>query len=286
MGSLVSAGLGAAALAKRFGSVSGTARALTLTTGAASLISQIYYSVSSGAPLLPGVMGPWRPPQWAGGPALTVSVEDPNTRVKTVYVFDGIIRAHHEQRSVITLNPVQTGAAISDHAYAIPARLDVEIAMSDAMQSFDVSQWNDGPSRSVSAYQTLVALQKNRTVVQVATRLRQYDQMLVSDVRAEETKETAFALKARVCFTEIIRASVEVTSSSIKWDVADSALPQVTGQTVGGQAQVSPVPASVQGQNATAKLTGSGPLAAVKRSISGAGNWSSVSAGILGSVLR
>jgi hypothetical protein len=217
--------------------------------------------------LNPGTAGPWRPPQWSQTPGLFIAVSDAQNGEQTFYVFDGALRAEHEQHSVITLNPVQTGAAISDHAYTVPARLVVEIAMSDAMQSFIVGQWSDGPSKSASAYQTLVALQRQRQVLQVATRLRQYDQMLISEVRTEETVGTRFALKAIVTFTEIITASVESTSSGVSFDPA---LPQTTGQTVTGQVRVSPVPENVQAQNSVV-----GPLAQSSSTVPGAGKWSS-----------
>ena len=92
--------------------------------------------------------GPWRPPQWgahsAASPPVTFLVT--SNGQQTVYAFDGIIRAEHEQHTEITKNPVQTGAAISDHAYVVPPRLTVEIRMSDAMTSWKPGQWADSPS--------------------------------------------------------------------------------------------------------------------------------------------
>lgn len=254
-------------------------RVSPISSRVASALSRIYYSTVAPQIAKPGVAGPFRPPQWGQAALFTVSLTDAKTGKQTVYIFDGVLRAEHEQHSVITLNPVQTGAAIADHAYVVPARLVVEIAMSDAMQSYDLGQWADGPSRSVSAYQTFVALQKQRQVLQVATRLRQYDKMLVAEVRAQEDQKTRYGLRAMVVFIEILTASVEATSSSISFPSADSALPQTTGQTLGGQVPTSPVPAVIQSQNSMSQILKDGSqLGRLASAIPGAGRWSSTSA--------
>ena len=198
----------------------------------------------------------WRPPQWTSSnttagstPPLTLTATDPSTGQQTAYVFDGIIRAEHDQQTVITLNPVQTGAAITDNAYIVPPRLVVEIAMSDSMQSYTAEQFAGAPSRSVSAYQTLQSLQAALSVMSIATRLRQYSNMMIADLRADETDRTKFALKASVTFQQIITAQVDITSLTVGNDFGDSAIPQSTDQTSTGQVQTLPVPASIQSQN-------------------------------------
>ncbi|HXR75138.1 MAG TPA: hypothetical protein VN737_04125 [Bryobacteraceae bacterium] len=232
----------------------------------ASILSGIRFTVNTSQDLEDSA-GIWRPPQWARGiPAIAITATDPVTKAQTAYVFDAVIRAEHEQRTAVTLNPVQTGAAISDHAYTIPASLVLEIAMSDAMQSFTMGQWADGPSKSVSAYQKLISLQKQRLPLQVSTRLRSYSNMMITGVHAEEDHETASALKATVTFQEILTATVITADSSS----SDSALPQTTNQTVVGQIQAQAVPQSVQAQNSTAGQS--------LPSIPGAGSWSSTSA--------
>jgi hypothetical protein len=245
-------------------------------TTLASLVGRIYYSTQSPA-VFAGELGlifpgPWRPPQWVGRKAgLSLTVTDPDTNAQTVYVFDAAMRAQHEQQAAVTLNPVQTGAAISDHAYVIPPRLTVEIAMSDSMQSFTLGQWSDGASRSVSAYSTLLAIQQRRLPVSVATRLRAYDNMIITSVQAEETVQTKHALKALVTFTQVLTASIEVTHSSINFDVnpANSALPQTTGQTIVGQTQPAAIPGNIQSQHFTA----------ADSTVPGAGQWSSAIGG-------
>jgi hypothetical protein len=199
---------------------------------------------------------PWRPPQWNGSgfevPALTLTAKNPQTQQQTAYVFDGIIHGEHDQTAIITLNPVQTGAAITDDAYIVPPTLNVEIAMSDAMQSFTVGQFSSTPSsKSVSAYQTLITLQAALTPVQVATRLRQYSNMMITRIRAVEDEKTKYGLRAFITFTAIITAFVTQISSTATSSSGNSQIPQTTNQTSTGQTQTSPIPQSIQTQNNT-----------------------------------
>jgi len=239
-------------------------------------IGSILYTTSAPAIGTPGASGtkpgdsaPFRPPQWNTGPAFTMTATDPNSGQQVAYVFDNGNRILHEQESVVTMNPVQTGAALSDNIYLVPARVVIEVMMSDAMQSFNVSQWNNGPSKSVSAYQTLVALQQAGNPVQIASRLRQYANMMIVGISAEENKDTRFGLRATVTFREIITAQIQANSSRL---TGFSEMPQTTDETQIGQSQTLPVPQSIQNQN---NVENSGLNLTPVPQVSGAGQWSS-----------
>lgn len=224
----------------------------------------------------PGTSGPWRPPQWGGkgyNPPLTIKTNDPASVQQTIYVFSTIMRVEHHQPSVVTLNPVQSGAAISDHAYVLPARVTVEIEMSDSMQAYTVGQWANGPSQSVAAYQTLVALQAKLNPVTLATRLNSYSNMMITDILADDTKETLHALKAIVTFTQIITAMIGVTSANST--APASTIPQSTTSSQGGQPSTQPVPSSVQQNNNISNASAAGVNTAPGSGVPGSGNWSS-----------
>ena len=55
--------------------------------------------------------------------------------------------------------------------------------MSDAMESFDPDSWSSDTSKSVSAYQTVLDLLKNRTLCTLKTRLDTYENVLVESIR-------------------------------------------------------------------------------------------------------
>lgn len=260
----------------------------SVSTG--TLLANIYVTTIQPALFGPGITGPWRPPQWQSTiKSFFILATDPTTGSQTAYVFDGILRAEHEERVVTTLNPVQTGAAISDHAYVVPPSLTVEVAMSDSMQSFTMGQWANAPSRSVSAYQTLIALEEALQPVSVQTPLRSYTNMMIELITADETKETLHSLKSQVTFRKIITTSAQVANSnsaSANNVSPTSSIPQTTGQTLNGQVQGQNVPQSIQNQNNTQS---GGPALASNLStvpsVPAAGSWSSTNINSITSVV-
>ena len=245
--------------------------------------------------------GAWRPPQWQATPlpmfmvtiygaanapavqntvqvspqensglyATTGSLQVSGVTVQ-IYVFDAVLAAEHRQEARITEFPVQTGAAISDHAYLLPAEISLDVGMSDAMQAYASPQsnnpavaagvWSGGsPSRSVNAYQTLVDWAARRVLMSLTTRLITYPNVMVQSVSPREGPETIAGLRARVVFKQLFLASTQ------SLPVNSSARPQDTVST--GQGQTSPTaPTSAQ----TAQYGG---LAG--STVPGAGNWSS-----------
>jgi hypothetical protein len=235
-------------------------------TGNVSNLAPGQTITASGAPII-------APPSWIVPPAPGF------TQTQTIYVFDGVLRSEHRRELVVTSHPVQTGANISDHAYLKPARLKIEVKMSDAMQSYVAGQYAGTPSRSVSAYQTLLELQKNREALSIATRLQQYDNMLITDIRSEENPSTRFGLTAEVEFTEIIPApQATAVSSAITYNglvgSRISARSQTTNKTVAGETQVQQVPQAITQQHSISSALQRG-ASVPGRKVPGAGYWSS-----------
>lgn len=156
------------------------------------------------------------------------------------YHFDAILREEHTTSIRTTDHPIQSGANISDHAFVLPCRLTMEIGVSDVMASSS-GLFTSGPTRSVSAYQTLLQLQQARLPISIMTDLNLYKNMLIEHMNAPKTYQTARALRATVQFKEIIMAMVSTTKVSAR--------PQTTGQTNVGQVQPEPAPSgSVLGE--------------------------------------
>ena len=188
--------------------------------------------------------GLYRPPQWSNGPAMVSITQVPvqgqgnsgfttvdgvptlggSASTQTTYVFDAVLDLEHEQRLEKTHHPVQTGADISSHAYLMPARLVMNIGMSDAMDAYSTGQndtnsaGNANPntvapftgtssSKSVNAYQTMITLQAARQPLTVTTRLRTYTNMMVVGVSPHEDYKTITGLRMRVEFEQIFMAS-------------------------------------------------------------------------------
>ena len=190
--------------------------------------------------------GPFRPPQWSQ-PALTSlsvvvpgqatttqvnsTVLDPTTGQplqsfqggaqtqsqsgsSTTYFFDGVIRLDHNEEVVITDHPVQNGASISDHAYALPARVVLEIWFSDAMDSYKPGQYSGGKSKSVTAYKTFKSIKDQRLPCTLATRLNQYTNMIIEDISVPDTNDTVRGLKMIMRLRQIIIGTVSQNTVS------------------------------------------------------------------------
>lgn len=216
-----------------------------------------------------------------------------------VYVFDAVPRVDHARELRRTQNPIQTSAsspvgAVCDHAYLLPARVVLEIGMSDAMASYAPGVWTSNKSKSVSAYQQLVKLQEERTLFTLTTRLATYANMIVEGIRAPDTVETLHGLKATVLFSQIQTASGTAVSSRFIAESADgtgapdSARPNATNATPLGTVQPVPPSAAVTLQHNIAAAAGTAAgkvLASLPFTVPGAGTWSSVSIGRLGGLL-
>jgi hypothetical protein len=184
---------------------------------------------------------------------------------QTNYVFDAVIVAGHEQILRKTEHPVQTGASLSDHAFLEPPRLMLDVLMTDVVDSYyNPSTWTGDQSKSVSAYQTMLALQQSRIPVTVTTRLRVYENMLITDLSPTETVKTIQGLRMRVVFSQVFMATTATFETSAR--------PQDTGETQ--QGSVTPVPPT-DAQISQNSIPGVENVPAVPSNAVGEGEWGS-----------
>ena len=134
------------------------------------------------------------------------------------YIFDCVILVDHEQRLRKTEHPVQTGAAISDHAFIEPARLSLDVGMSDAMDEYmkPPSFAGQSQSKSVNAYQTMILLMFARQPLTITTRLRSYDNMIIENVHPQESAKSIGSVRMRIEFGQVFRATVTTTIISAR----------------------------------------------------------------------
>ena len=131
------------------------------------------------------------------------------------YFFDGFLSVKHEKKTVITSNPVESGASIVDHAYVEPAVLTMSIIVSDAHTSIIPEQFQGSSKfRHVNAWNILKQLQQDRIPCSVLTKLDLYNNMLIESISAEDTDETYNALRADVVLKEIPIARVRTVKIS------------------------------------------------------------------------
>lgn len=170
------------------------------------------------------------------GPSVTLPA------TQTLYAFDAEIGIEHQQQIERTKHPVQTGASISDHAYIVPARLVMDVIMSDAVDAyFTPSTWSGSSSKSISAYMTMLALSFARIPLTITTRLRTYSNMIIEALTPQESNKTYAGLRMRIEFGQIFVADVT--------QVPVSARPQDSNTTNLGNINPQPPTAAQVSQN-------------------------------------
>jgi hypothetical protein len=243
-----------------------------------TLVAPIIAKVTAGTITSPG---PWRPPEWHGGKALTsLTVPASDKQGPQVFVFDAVFRVDHVRELRRTEHPIQTSSAsqvatISDHAYRMPARVTLDIGMSDAMASYKPGMWASGKnlSKSVSAYQTLVDLQNKRQLLTLTTRLDTYSNMIIELITPVDTVQTLHGLRCQVVFSQIFLAEITSAGSKLIFNSDDSDRPQTTGASPSGVVQALPASSDLVSQYQVASDT----QTSLGARIPGAGSWSSVS---------
>jgi len=151
------------------------------------------------------------------------------------FEFDTVIRESHTSELVMTENPIETGVTITDHAYMLADRLEIEagigdswLGMRDPIVSVDDTgavsaggfdnadfPWltedggGDTSTRSQRAYQLLRGLQRSAAVIGVQTGLRFYPNLIVRTLTTEQDRDTADVLLFRATFSEPIFTTTE-----------------------------------------------------------------------------
>lgn len=152
---------------------------------------------------------------------------------------DVTIEELHRDELIITEFPVETGAAITDHAYKRPAALQMRVGFSNS------SAGAAGYVQQV--YQRLLALQSSRRPFAVYTGKRRYRNMLISglDVATEKSSENALmvvvGLREIILTTTQSRSATGANDAKPAEDRAKQGLPGTTdGVTDNGQKQLQP----------------------------------------------
>ncbi|MBZ9939133.1 hypothetical protein LB518_22745 [Mesorhizobium sp. BR1-1-16] len=130
----------------------------------------------------------------------------------------------------ITQHPVEQGASISDHAFAMPVELEMTVGWSNATAGIF--------GFTYIVYQEMLALQKTRRPFTVYTPGRSYQNMLIRTVEKRTNAQIADSLIVRVILQQVLIVSTQVTSTG---SAATQASPQKTAPTANlGTKQLKP----------------------------------------------
>lgn len=139
------------------------------------------------------------------------------------FVADVTIREEHEDELVVTENPVEQGAAITDHSFKQPARLTIDIGYSNSS-----TQSEGDPNYINDMYANFLQLQASRQPFDVITGKRQYSNMLITMLHTITDEKTENSLILTVKMKEVILVNTQTVSVPPAGNMAS---PQDTGAT-------------------------------------------------------
>jgi hypothetical protein len=137
--------------------------------------------------------------------------------------LDAILSETHNNQVRLTKNPVELGADITDHAVIEPKRLSITAQVSDTPlgtaafgQIVDLVTGLFGTSttknitRSNAAYNAMVQLMEEREPIEVQTKLKLYQDMVITSLSVTQDKNTS-----RIVLMNISLEEVLITESQI-----------------------------------------------------------------------
>lgn len=137
--------------------------------------------------------------------------------------LDAVISETHTNQIRLTKNPVELGADITDHAIVEPKKVSIVAQVSDTPlgtaafgQIVDLVTGLFGTSttqnitRSNAAYNAMVQLMELREPIQLQTKLKLYDNMVITNINTTQDKNSS-----RVVFMIISLEEVLITESQI-----------------------------------------------------------------------
>ena len=151
--------------------------------------------------------------------------------------LDAVIKETTISKVRTTRNPVELGADMNDHAIIEPKEYIIEAVVTDSplffvgsgdlitSSGFFGSTSLENKTRSQAAFEALEKLQEKREPITIQTGLRQYENMLLSDIQVSQDKDTSKSIFFTAKLTEIIFTRTEELDFPL-----DSLLPTATQQ--------------------------------------------------------
>lgn len=137
--------------------------------------------------------------------------------------LDAVISETHSNQVRLTKNPVELGADITDHAIIEPKKINIVAQVSDTPlgtaafgQIVDLVTGLFGTSttnnitRSNAAYNAMVQLMEEREPIEVQTKLKLYQDMVITSLSVTQDKNTS-----RIVLMNISLEEVLITESQI-----------------------------------------------------------------------
>lgn len=135
------------------------------------------------------------------GPLLTGQINDMSEISFEYMPLDVVYKVQPSHTGISTDSPVQQGINVTDNARRQPVTLQLEFAIADM----------DGSKKGLAAYDTLVKLQKDATMVKFV-QARTWDNMFIESIDIPDTLEPIMGrIRFAVKLKEILLTTITVT---------------------------------------------------------------------------
>lgn len=162
--------------------------------------------------------------------------------------FDAVVNEIHDGEIILTKNPVELGADVTDHAIIQPKTLEMNVVISDnplGLAAFGViidnisglfgTSTSENQTRSVSAYNALVQLAEKREPIEIQTGLKLYTNMVLTRHNVIRDKDTSRIAAIRLIAQEVLIVETKIVELSASQLQLGSARQQGTSPINGGR---------------------------------------------------
>lgn len=128
--------------------------------------------------------------------------------------FSGYVTITEHTNDVLTITkqPVQTGAAITDHSYKEPVTFSASLLFRDNGTVLSSTNAGGNNLSLADTYQNLIDLQETRVPFDVITPKRVYESMLISVLSQTTDKYTENCLAINITFQQVVFVTVSVVT--------------------------------------------------------------------------
>lgn len=130
--------------------------------------------------------------------------------------LDAVLSESHTNNVRLTTNPVEFGVDITDHAIIEPKKLNIVAQVSDTplgvaafTQLVDLvtglfgTATVDNLTRSNAAYNAMVQLQEQREPIEIQTKLKLYQNMIITGISTTQDKDTSRIVRMSINCEEV-----------------------------------------------------------------------------------
>ncbi len=167
--------------------------------------------------------------------------------------LDASLNETHSSSVDVTQHPVEDGADITDHVRIKPETISITGVVTNTPLIF-LASFRESPTRAEEAYETMRELLRNREPISVITTLRQYDNMILTNMQTSRDARTGNVVQCTLNFQEIIIANSETVEAPEPEAGSASSAGAVNGGTQGAGA--ASAGAASSSQSALSSLVG------------------------------